>query len=223
MGQLGQRLKNERHRKRLTMEHMAKALGVAPSTYAGYESDYREPDLKALIKLADIFGTTLDYLIRAYSPTGDESVQEDKATYHSEAKGKHVSSGRKLREIPVVSSLPRDGFSHTLATIIGSCALDPHVVKLTSTPHVWLKVNDDSMIGSGIKTGSFVLIRLQPIVDDGEIAATCIDDQPANVRRVFFTDENIILYPENPKMRPESYSADRIHIVGTAIKLLGDL
>lgn len=42
---------------------VACALGVARSTYACYESGKNEPDLHTLIKIADFFHVSLDYLV----------------------------------------------------------------------------------------------------------------------------------------------------------------
>ncbi|MCL6586291.1 MAG: helix-turn-helix domain-containing protein, partial [Anoxybacillus sp.] len=40
-------------------------LNIAKSTYAGYESGYRQPSLEAVKELAILFGTTTDYLLGA--------------------------------------------------------------------------------------------------------------------------------------------------------------
>lgn len=45
-----------------TQEQIAKILNVAPSTYRGYELYTSEPSLATLIKLADYYNVSLDYL-----------------------------------------------------------------------------------------------------------------------------------------------------------------
>jgi|SRR5690625_521992 len=44
-------------------EDLAKRLGVSYSTISKYETDNRQPDLKTLERLSDIFDVTVDYLI----------------------------------------------------------------------------------------------------------------------------------------------------------------
>ncbi|GAA3326091.1 hypothetical protein GCM10020331_060590 [Ectobacillus funiculus] len=39
------------------------ASELPKSTYAGYESGYREPPLHALCQMADLFDTTVDYIL----------------------------------------------------------------------------------------------------------------------------------------------------------------
>lgn len=63
MDDLGKRLANLRSKHKLTMQQVAKQIGIAPSTYSGYETGYREPDAETLAKLALLFDTTVDYLI----------------------------------------------------------------------------------------------------------------------------------------------------------------
>ncbi|ELK47749.1 UNVERIFIED_CONTAM: helix-turn-helix transcriptional regulator [Halobacillus marinus] len=57
------RLTELRKQKKWTMQETADQLGIAKSTYAGYESGYRQPSLDSLIKLADIMNTSIDYLL----------------------------------------------------------------------------------------------------------------------------------------------------------------
>lgn len=52
-----------RKQKNLTIQNMADALGIAKSTYASYESGYRQPPIDALIKIADFFSLSLDRLV----------------------------------------------------------------------------------------------------------------------------------------------------------------
>ncbi|TDL32866.1 helix-turn-helix domain-containing protein [Jeotgalibacillus sp. S-D1] len=57
------RLTQLRKERKWTLQETADQLGIAKSTYAGYESGYRQPSLDSLIKLADIMDTSIDYLL----------------------------------------------------------------------------------------------------------------------------------------------------------------
>jgi transcriptional regulator with XRE-family HTH domain len=57
------RLADLRKLKKWSMQETADRLGIAKSTYAGYESGYREPSLQALSQMADLFDTTVDFLL----------------------------------------------------------------------------------------------------------------------------------------------------------------
>lgn len=55
-------LRLERARTQLSQIDVAAMLGISPTTLSTYEHGRRIPSLKVMVKLADIYGTTLDYL-----------------------------------------------------------------------------------------------------------------------------------------------------------------
>ena len=59
----GERLKKLRLDSKQTMDTVSKAAGIAKSTYAGYESEFRQPSLDKLAFFADYFNVTTDYLL----------------------------------------------------------------------------------------------------------------------------------------------------------------
>jgi transcriptional regulator with XRE-family HTH domain len=59
----GERIRKLRKAKGLSMGEVADAVGVARSTYAGYETEYREPSLDVLKQLAVTLETSVDYLL----------------------------------------------------------------------------------------------------------------------------------------------------------------
>ena len=60
-----------------------------------------------------------------------------------------------------------------------------------------LKCQGESMIGAGIHDGDVVYIRIQPEVENGEIAAVRRGDE-ATLKRVYLHNDYIELRPENP-------------------------
>jgi transcriptional regulator with XRE-family HTH domain len=61
----GQRLKILRIHKssRLTQEAVALAIGAPRATYGNWETDRATPDFDYLVKLADYYQVTIDYLL----------------------------------------------------------------------------------------------------------------------------------------------------------------
>ncbi|WP_431801604.1 helix-turn-helix domain-containing protein [Halobacillus andaensis] len=72
------RLTKLRKERMWTLQETADQLGIAKSTYAGYESGYRQPSLDSLIKLADIMDTSIDYLLNriedSQSPMNNKTI-----------------------------------------------------------------------------------------------------------------------------------------------------
>lgn len=69
---LGHVLKQLREDKGLYQKQVAEKLGIAVTTYSGYENNSRQPSPEVLCKLADCFHVSVDYLL-GRKKTLDES------------------------------------------------------------------------------------------------------------------------------------------------------
>ncbi|MEK1480674.1 helix-turn-helix domain-containing protein [Limosilactobacillus fermentum] len=76
-----------------------------------------------------------------------------------------------------------------------------------------------------IKNGSLVLIRQQPEVEDGEIAAVLFtDDDEATLKRVKRSGDTMILFPDNRRYEPIIVSKDNpVRILGKAVRVTTNL
>ncbi len=63
MDTLGNRIKKERLLLNLSQSELGAKLNVKNSAISNYESDFRVPPADILIKLADVFKCTTDYLL----------------------------------------------------------------------------------------------------------------------------------------------------------------
>lgn len=57
------RMRDLREDAELSQAELAEALGIAQTTYSGYERGFREPSLDMLCQIADFFHTSTDYLL----------------------------------------------------------------------------------------------------------------------------------------------------------------
>lgn len=72
---------------------------------------------------------------------------------------------------------------------------------IESGTYFMLKIKGESMIDAGILDSDFVLVKQQPIADNGQIAVALLDDS-ATVKRFFKEKDYIRLQPENKFMEP---------------------
>lgn len=63
MVDFSQRLKQLRLDKHLTQARVAERVGVTASMVSSYETDIRLPSFEVMVRLADLFGVTVDYLL----------------------------------------------------------------------------------------------------------------------------------------------------------------
>ena len=80
--ELSERLKNARKNKGYTQKDLAKLLNVKPVTISAWEVGRNEPSINMLKRIADILGTSFEYLAGVTS-------QQD-------ADEKHLSKNQKL-------------------------------------------------------------------------------------------------------------------------------
>lgn len=63
MVDFSQRLKQLRQDKHLTQAQVAARIGVTASMVSSYETDIRLPSFEVMVRIADLFGVTVDYLL----------------------------------------------------------------------------------------------------------------------------------------------------------------
>lgn len=63
MVDFSQRLKQLRNDKHLTQAQVAARIGVTASMVSSYETDIRLPSFDVMVRIADLFGVTVDYLL----------------------------------------------------------------------------------------------------------------------------------------------------------------
>lgn len=104
MSNLGTRLKRARVAKKHTQQMVASKLGVSNGTISGYERSYRDPDSEILIKLADLYEVSLDWLygreVTVVHKSGSifaDIISEAEETYEV-----------RLNDDPIVLSAVRD-------------------------------------------------------------------------------------------------------------------
>lgn len=73
------RIRDLREDRDLRQSDLAKATGIDQRTISNYETGKTYPDSEALIRLADFFGVTIDYLVGRAPVSLSGSV--DRATY----------------------------------------------------------------------------------------------------------------------------------------------
>lgn len=63
MVDFSQRLKKVRMDRHMTQAQVAKKIGVTASMVSSYETDIRLPSYDVMIRIADLFGVSVDYLL----------------------------------------------------------------------------------------------------------------------------------------------------------------
>ena len=120
----------------------------------------------------------------------------------------------KMKKVPLVGSIAC-GDPITAEQNIEKMVDVPYNIRCDFS----LTCHGDSMIDAGIHDRDIVYIRIQPEVENGEIAAVRIGDE-ATLKRVYYSDDTLTLMPANPAYAPMVYSGpqlDEVQIEGRAV------
>ena len=83
-----------------------------------------------------------------------------------------------------------------------------------------LRVRGESMIDAGIFDGDFVVVRVQPDADNGDIVVAGIPGEEATVKTFLRKRNKIVLRPANETMEDLVFDADDVRIYGKVVMLL---
>lgn len=130
----------------------------------------------------------------------------------------NMTSLPKMREWPVLGATACGAPLHR--ELLDETVLAPDDIKAD----VVFRCVGDSMINARIFDGDAVFIRLQPKVENGEIAVVRVGDE-YTLKRVYYHEDYMELRPENPThkaiiLRGEELRDDNFEVVGRAVAFL---
>ena len=201
-------MKRLRIERGITQEQLASLLKVSRSTIGMYETGSREPDFETCEAIADIFNVDMDYLM------GRSNVERK----HPITPPATVPPG--FEPLPRMVKKPLIGDIACGEPITAEQNVADYV-DVPETVHCdfCLRCHGDSMVDAGIQDNDVVYIRIQPEVEDGEIAAVRIGGE-ATLKRVYYDGQSLTLMPANSSYRPKTYSGpelENIRIEGKAV------
>ncbi len=139
----GKRLRNLRLEKDLTQAELARLMGLGESTVSFYEADKRKPDFDTLIKLAEHFNVSTDYIL------GIKSL---------------LNKSIPTVQLPILGSI-RAGIPLLVEENYGGYIDVPEDIRADFV----LEVVGNSMIGAGILEGDYVVCRAAEEPQTGQI------------------------------------------------------
>jgi repressor LexA len=194
-------LKKLREQRGFNMKEIAIKLGIPYTTYVGYEKGEREPNSAVLIKIANYYNTSVDFIL------GVTTTQD-------------IFSIPNIIPIPKTKNVPLLGTIACGEPILAEENIENYVtVDMKANVDFALKCKGDSMINARIFDGDIVYIHSQPDVENGEIAAVLIDNE-ATLKKVHKYTNKLVLSPCNPMYDDLVYTEEQlndIRILGKAV------
>ena len=129
--------------------------------------------------------------------------------------GEPMADVADLLAVPIIGKVAAGQPILAAENVVGEVLIDSRAVR--SGRFFALEVEGDSMIDAGIQDQDLVVVREQPVAENGDIVVALLD-QDATVKRLFIRDERIELRPENPKLHPTLIGPDhRMRILGKVV------
>lgn len=120
-----------------------------------------------------------------------------------------------MTAIPIVGRVAAGRPILAVENIVGEIMVEGRIAR--SGRCFALEVAGDSMVNAGIRERDLVVVREQPVAENGDIVVALLEDE-ATVKRLFIRDERIELRPENPKHRPIPVGPDDgLRILGKVV------
>lgn|SRR5690554_1690762 len=96
---LGNILKKLRKEKGITQEELGKILGVTTSMVGMYETNARKPSYEVLLKMADYFGVSTDYLLGKSSDQKEGEMETEIQLIQKAHKKMDAKKRKKMMDI----------------------------------------------------------------------------------------------------------------------------
>lgn len=199
---IGENIKMLREKYGLSQKELGLIAGVSDKAVSTWEQGLKEPRMGAIQKLADHFGLQKSNIIE------ENGLTLKMLTIHTSLKPAKYRKFKVLGNIacgqPIEAVQEQEEYIETDLNIHADYVLH---------------CQGDSMINARIFDGDYVFIKEQPVVNNGEIAAVCMDGT-VTLKRFYKHDNYIELKAENPMYPPiiiHPNDFNNIHIIGKAV------
>nr|DAN45552.1 MAG TPA: Repressor protein CI [Caudoviricetes sp.] len=192
---------------KLTQADLANKLDVAPTAISAWEVGRNKPLMDKIEQMSTLFNVKKSDLLGDEIDTPTNLVPISRASIVSIPILGTIKCGQ-----PILAEDNITGYREELSD------------RLPSGNLFYLKSQGDSMVPT-IPEGSLVLIREQPTVEYGEVAAVLVNgDTEATLKRVKKQGDIVMLIADNPDYPPYIITDDNpARIIGKAVQVSVDL
>lgn len=200
----GEKLKAARLDKKMTQQQLAEMLDTTKTTVSRWEHGIHEPNMEDITKISQILEKPIVYFM------SDSWVNDMR----------HVGGDKAY--IPVIGEIACG------APILATQNVERYKEVLKDglpEGELFYLVARGSSMEPRIFDGDDVLIRVQPDVEDGEIAAVQVEnDTRATLKKVQHAGNSVVLTPLNPSYPTIVLNEENPgRIIGRAIRIEGNL
>jgi len=86
--------------------------------------------------------------------------------------------------------------------------------------HYVLRVQGDSMIDEQIRDGDFVIVKEQPLANNGEVVIALVDGSDVTIKKYYRENGHVRLQPANSHLQPIVLPAESVMIQGVVVGIM---
>lgn len=203
---IGEKIRYRRQQMGFSVRELSEKIGVSHATLSKWErgltKGIADPDL---VRISEALDCNILWLLDMDDVISDDDVLEDIP---------------QVRQVPIIGEIACGRPALAVENHDGSAS-----IPATSSADFALRCKGDSMINARIFPGDLVLIRQQPDVENGEIAAVLIEGE-ATLKRVYKYEGRVELRAENPLypvMHIEGPALAGLRILGKAVQFISEV
>ena len=215
MSTIGQRIKELRLAHNMTGYELGLKLNITRNAVSQWETNKRVPTSTMLTQIAKLFNVTTDYLL------GRDPIPNDLKSEINYA----IPLTGGVR-IPVLGSIVA-GIPNTAVADYDEWIEISQSLAMRGE-YFALRIKGDSMEPT-LFDSDIVVIRQQPDIEDGEIAAVSIAGNEATIKRIYHRSDGIDIVGDNVRAFPRMFYSNHdiaslpVRIMGKAIEVRRDL
>lgn len=215
MSTIGQRIKELRLAHNMTGYELGLKLNITRNAVSQWETNKRVPTSTMLTHIAKLFNVTTDYLL------GRDPIPNDLKSEINYA----IPLTGGVR-IPVLGSIVA-GIPNTAVADYDEWIEISQSLAMRGE-YFALRIKGDSMEPT-LFDSDIVVIRQQPDIEDGEIAAVSIAGNEATIKRIYHRSDGIDIVGDNVRAFPRMFYSNHdiatlpVRIMGKAVEVRRDL
>ncbi len=243
MDNLGSRIRLLRKRSNLSMAKLAEAINVRSGNISDWENGNSNPSATNLLALSIFFNVTSDWLLTGKEnniinpllsyefKNLTETDKKDLDIFLEFLKFRREKNNTKITNKEQINTEDRNDLiltaekePVTYIPILGD--IDKWIpIESIKTYHGYLpnsfiiRANGDSMIDANISNDDLVIFKVQPMVENGDIALINVNDK-STIRYFYQNGEECELRSANSAYPPVKYPVDKINIIGKFVQVL---
>ncbi|UOB65063.1 LexA family protein, partial [Bacillus thuringiensis] len=195
----------------MTQSDLASQIGIARSTLSDYMNYRAKPSSGVLEKMATVFGVTKSDIDTTYKNSKVEIVDGELQLVQEKP-----TDNESKKEIPIIGKIAAGVPLEAVQDIVDRIA--PPYKTHNIDELFGLVVNGESM-NKIVPNGHYAVLKKQPDVQNGEIAAVIVNGHYATLKKVYKFTDLMILEPcsHDESFKDQQYSQDNcedIKIIG---------